>query len=124
LQAMRTAHAKPCQRTADGLPTGGFTLSKFGARDKVLVAGGGRPELEINTPVNIGNGPYCDNGEGVAATPLPYPLERWNAPENSNVVVAVPASLSFVSEAHDNQTRAYYQSTGECFSLSLGRGLG
>ena len=70
---MRTAHAKPCQRTADELPTGGFTLSKFGARDRVLVAGGGRPELEIYTPVNIGNGPYRDNGEGVAATPLPYP---------------------------------------------------
>jgi len=66
---MRTAHAKPCQRTADELPTGGFTLSKFGARDRVLVAGRGRPELEIYTPVNIGNGPYRDNGEGVAPTP-------------------------------------------------------
>ena len=76
LQAMRTAHAKPCQRTADELPTGGFTLSTFGARDRVLVAGWGRPELENYTPVNIGNGPYRDNGEGVAATPLPYPLER------------------------------------------------
>ena len=71
---MRTAHAKPCQRTANELPTGGFTLSKFGARDRVLIAGGGRPELESYTPVNIGNGPYRDNGEGVAATPLPYPL--------------------------------------------------
>jgi len=75
---MRTAHAKPCQRTADELPTGGFTLSKFGACDRVLVAGGGRPELEIYTPVNIGNRPYRDNGEGVAPTPLPYPLE-WLA---------------------------------------------
>jgi len=36
---------------------------------------GGRPELESDTPVNIGNGPYRDNGEGVAATPLSYPPE-------------------------------------------------
>ena len=71
---MRTAHAKPCQRTVHELPTGGFTLSKFGARDRVLLAGWGRPELESYTPVNIGNRPYRDNGEGVAPTPLPYPL--------------------------------------------------
>ena len=74
---MRTAHAKPCQRTANELPTGGFTLSKFGACDRVLIAGGGRPESEIDTPVNIGNRPYRDNGEGVAPTPLPYPLEAF-----------------------------------------------
>ena len=30
--------------------------------------------MENYTPVNIGNGLYCDNGEGEAATPLPYPL--------------------------------------------------
>ena len=36
----------------------------------------GRPESETDTPVNIGNGPYRDNGEGVAARPLPYPLLR------------------------------------------------
>ena len=41
---------------------------------RVCVRGGGRPESETDTPVNIGNGPYRDNGEGVAATPLPYPL--------------------------------------------------
>jgi len=58
----------------DGLPTGGFTLSKTGADDEVNVARRGRPESESYTPVNIGNGPYRDNGEGVAATPLPYPL--------------------------------------------------
>ena len=38
--------------------------------------------------------------------------------ENSEVAVAVPASLSFVPEAHDNQARSYYQITAECFSLS------
>jgi hypothetical protein len=38
--------------------------------------------------------------------------------ENSDVAVAVPAPLSFVSEARDNQARSYYQSTGECFPLS------
>jgi len=41
------------------------------------VTGGGRPESDIDTPVNIGNRPYRDNGEGVAATPLPYPLESY-----------------------------------------------
>jgi len=66
-------HAK---RTLGGLPTGGFTLSEIGAGDAGHVVGGGRPELESNTPVNIGNRPYRDNGEGVAATPLPYPLEN------------------------------------------------
>ena len=44
--------------------------------------------------------------------------------ENSDVAVAVPAFLSFVSEPHDNQARWYYPSTAECFSLSWGRGLG
>ena len=51
------------------------------------------------------------------------PKERESAGtalENSNGAVAIPASLSFVSEAHDNQARSYYQSTGECFSLSWG----
>ena len=38
------------------------------------LASGGRPESETDTPVNTGNGPYRDNGEGVAARPLPYPL--------------------------------------------------
>ena len=43
------------------------------------LASGGRPESETDTPANIGNGPYRDNGEGVAARPLPYPLgpRRW-----------------------------------------------
>ena len=58
----------------DGLPTGGFTLSKIGADDGANVTRRGRPESEIDTPVNIENGLYRDNGEGVAATPLPYPL--------------------------------------------------
>src|SRR6266545_7360284 len=33
---------------------------------------GGRPVTETVTPVNVGNQPHCDNGEGVAtASPLP-----------------------------------------------------
>ena len=59
--------------------------------------------------------------------PNPLPEERESAAtalENSEVAVAIPASLSFVSEAHDKQARSYYQSMGECFSLSWGRGLG
>jgi len=36
---------------------------------------GGRPVTEIVTPVNMGNQPHCDNGEGVApASPLPSRL--------------------------------------------------
>ncbi len=73
---MRTAYAKPSPRTSHGLLTGGFTLSKIGAADGANVIGGGRPESAIDTPVNIGNRPYGDNGEGVAETPLPYPLEQ------------------------------------------------
>jgi len=43
---------------------------------KENVGRGGRPEPKIRTPVNMENGLHCDNGEGVAATPLPYPLVR------------------------------------------------
>jgi len=43
--------------------------------------------------------------------------------ENSEVAVAVPASLSFVPEAHDNQARSY-QIAAECFSLSLRERVG
>ena len=64
-------------KNVERIPHGvGFTLSKFGAYGRVRAAGGGRPESEIDTPVNIGNGPYRDNGEGVAAMPLPYPLRE------------------------------------------------
>ena len=49
---------------------------------RVSVASRGRPESETDTPVNIENGLYRDNGEGVAARPLPYPL-----------VVTVPKEL-------------------------------
>ena len=45
------------------------------------MARGGRPESEIDTPVNIENRLYCDNGEGVAVTPLPYPLRVRGCPE-------------------------------------------
>ena len=36
----------------------------------------GRPVRESRTPVNMGNRPHCDNGEGEASNPwpLPYPL--------------------------------------------------
>ena len=63
-------------KNVHGLPRGGFTLSHSGASGKEFVAHRGRPESEIDTPVNIENGLYRDNGEGVAATPLPYPLVR------------------------------------------------
>ena len=60
-------------------------------------------------------------------TPTLSPRERESAGtslEYSDVTLEAPASLSFVSEAHDNQARSYYKGTGECFSLSWGRGLG
>jgi len=62
--------------------------------------------------------------------PNPLPQERESARtalENSDIAIAVAAYVSLVSEAHDNEARLYHQSTGECFSLSLGplgRGLG
>ena len=59
--------------------------------------------------------------------PNPLPKERESVGtglEDSDVVVGVSASLSFVSEAHYNQAPSYYPSTGECSPLSLGRGLG
>ena len=62
-------------KNVERTPHGGFTLSTFGAHDGGTVTRRGRPESETDTPVNIGNGPYRDNGEGVAETPLPYPLE-------------------------------------------------
>ena len=37
----------------------------------------GRPERERRTPENIGDKPYCENGEGVANAPLPYPLVEF-----------------------------------------------
>jgi hypothetical protein len=71
---MRTAYAKPCQRTQDRFPTGGSLCPKSESATRDSAANGGRPELKTYTPVNIGNGPYRDNGKGVAARPLPYPL--------------------------------------------------
>ena len=47
------------------------------------IASGGRPESETDTPVNIGNGPYRDNGEGVAGAPPPYPLPLLTALERA-----------------------------------------
>src|SRR6266540_6507456 len=45
---------------------------------------GGRPVTETVTPVNVGNQPHCDNGEGVAtASPLPSRLKTasiWRLP--------------------------------------------
>ena len=47
-------------------------------------------------------------------SPLPQERESDGTPlENSDVAVAVPASLSFVAVAHANQARSYYQITGE-----------
>lgn len=51
----------------------GFTLSIIrGVEAAGYRLSGGRPERATRTPVNIGNRPYRDNGEGVGfPTPLP-----------------------------------------------------
>jgi len=62
-----------------------------------------------------------------ATHPSPLPEERERA-ETVNgkfdVTVANPVSLSFVSEADNNQARSHYQNTDECFSLSRGERVG
>jgi len=71
-------------------------------------------------------GPRRERSSGCSQlNPLPRETESvGTVRKNANVAVAVPASFSFASEAHDNRARSYHQSTGECFSLSCGRGLG
>ena len=71
---MKTALGQAMSKNGERTPHGGFTLSGVGAADGANVIRRGRPESETDTPVNIENGLYRDNGEGVAATPLPYPL--------------------------------------------------
>ena len=63
-------------KNAGRIPHGGFTLSKIGVGDAGQRRPRGSPGVETYTPVNIGNRPYRDNGEGVAARPLPYPLRE------------------------------------------------
>ena len=72
---MKTALGQAMSKNGQRTPHGGFTLSRIGAADGANVTRRGRPESETDTPVNIENGLYRDNGEGVAATPLPYPLQ-------------------------------------------------
>ena len=76
---LRTTYGPPCHRTRYGLPPGGSLCPKTESAARPCRIWG-RPESEIGTPVNIGNGPYRDNGEGVAATPLPYPLRLGTSP--------------------------------------------
>jgi hypothetical protein len=97
---MRTASAQPYQRTSDALPTGGFTLSKIGACGGAAIAGGGRPESETDTPVNIENGLYCDNGEGVASRPLPYPLGDASRSSGFEMVNAGPDCIDGSGPIH------------------------
>src|SRR2546428_7464892 len=62
-------------KNAGRIPHGGVHSVPNRSESGRTPARRGRPELEGDTPVNIENGLYRDNGEGVAATPLPYPLE-------------------------------------------------
>ncbi len=77
-----------CQRTGDGLP-GRVHSVPTERRAVATVRCGGRPEPERGTPVNMENGLHRDNGEGVAATPLPYPRDAPSASSNSTDVSAL-----------------------------------
>jgi hypothetical protein len=66
----------PCQRTQDGLPTGGVHSVQNRSGRQPELRRRGRPERANRTPVNMGNQPLRDNGEGVASRPLPYPLRE------------------------------------------------
>ena len=74
---MRNGLAKPCQRTLDGFPTGGVHSVQNRSESGRTPARGGRPESESDTPVNIENELYRDNGEGVAQC---HSLTHWNSP--------------------------------------------
>src|SRR6266436_2987984 len=53
---------------------GGVHSVHIGVQSVVTLRHRGRPEPESGTPVNMENRLHRDNGEGVAATPPPYPL--------------------------------------------------
>src|SRR5258708_30629389 len=55
---------------------GGVHSVHIGVQSVVTLTHRGRPEPENGTPVNMENRLHRDNGEGVAATPPPYPLNR------------------------------------------------
>ena len=59
-------------KNAHELPMGG-SLCPNGATTSGAGHRGGRPVPERGTPVNMENRLHRDNGEGVVATPLPYP---------------------------------------------------
>src|SRR6266550_6517844 len=71
-------------KNAGRTPHGGVHSVQNRSESGRRPARGGRPESESNTPVNIEDGLYRDNGERVAATPPSYPLVRrrsfgWNS---------------------------------------------
>lgn len=55
----------------------------------------GRPVTATVTLVNMGNQPHRDNGEGLAATPAPYPLTEAFAVQH---VSAAPSGLLLVPD--------------------------
>ena len=54
-------------------PHGGVHSVQTERREAGLLGRWGRPVPERGTPVNMEKRLHCDNGEGVVATPLPYP---------------------------------------------------
>jgi len=64
-----------CQSTRTGLPVGGALSVRHRSDAAGARRRGGRPERERRMPVNMENQLHCDNGEGAALRPPPYPLD-------------------------------------------------
>src|SRR5437667_7256328 len=75
LPSMRRALRQAMSKNAGWILHGGVHSVHIGVESAVTLSHRGRPEPESGTPVNMENRLHCDNGEGVAATPPPYPLE-------------------------------------------------
>ncbi len=72
---------------------------------------GGRPVTETVTPVNVGNQPHCDNGEGVAtASPLPSRMKAWRTLEqraavrytDSGILTTLSPALKVLGYCHSS----------------------
>ncbi len=77
---MRTARPSHVKELRTDSHQAGSLCPKSERLTREHVTRGGRPEPENGTPVNMENGLHRDNGEGVAATPLLYPLGKEYGP--------------------------------------------
>ena len=82
---MKTASAKAMSKNPARTPHGGGSLCPNSERARRSLTRGGRPESESDTPVNIENRLYRDNGEGVARRFRITPLQPRTAPRAEGV---------------------------------------